>query len=148
MKTNGTRRIVTFMLALVLVFTTVCVGTTEVEAAEKFTTIVAPTQTEQATAGTEVKTPFSLTKSYGFVAQIVTEAPVRRNAEPAKNAALLIWTLTVIPLSPENVSAATPARESARRRISGSRFRRRKMRAFFKQALEKDGRKLLENKRK
>lgn len=71
MKTNGTRRIVTFMLALVLVFTTVCVGTTEVEAAEKFTTIVAPTQTEQATAGTEVKTPFSLTKSYGFVAQIV-----------------------------------------------------------------------------
>ena len=76
MKTNGTRRIVTFMLALVLVFTTVCVGTTEVEAAEKFTTIVAPTQTEQATAGTEVKTPFSLTKSYGFVAQIVTEAPV------------------------------------------------------------------------
>lgn len=53
MKTNGTRRIVTFMLALVLVFTTVCVGTTEVEAAEKFTTIVAPTQTEQATAGTE-----------------------------------------------------------------------------------------------
>lgn len=37
MKTNGTRRIVTFMLALVLVFTTVCVGTTEVEAAEKFT---------------------------------------------------------------------------------------------------------------
>lgn len=76
MKTNGTRRIVTFMLALVLVFTTVCVGTTEVEAAEKFTTIIAPTQTEQATAGTEVKTPFSLTKSYGFVAQIVTEAPV------------------------------------------------------------------------
>ena len=65
MKTNGTRRIVTFMLALVLVFTTVCVGTTEVEAAEKFTTIIAPTQTEQATAGTEVKTPFSLTKSYG-----------------------------------------------------------------------------------
>ena len=64
MKTNGTRRIVTFMLALVLVFTTVCVGTTEVEAAEKFTTIIAPTQTEQATAGTEVKTPFSLTKSY------------------------------------------------------------------------------------
>lgn len=64
------------MLALVLVFTTVCVGTTEVEAAEKFTTIIAPTQTEQATAGTEVKTPFSLTKSYGFVAQIVTEAPV------------------------------------------------------------------------
>lgn len=63
MKTNGTRRIVTFMLALVLVFTTVCVGTTEVEAAEKFTTIIAPTQTEQATAGTEVKTPFSLTKS-------------------------------------------------------------------------------------
>ena len=62
---------------------------------------------------------------------IVTEAPVRRNAEPAKNAALLIWTLTVIPLSPENVSAATPARESARRRISGSGFRRRKMRAFF-----------------
>ena len=56
MKTNGTRRIVTFMLALVLVFTTVCVGTTEVEAAEKFTTIIAPTQTEQATAGTEVKT--------------------------------------------------------------------------------------------
>ena len=55
---------------------TVCVGTTEVEAAEKFTTIIAPTQTEQATAGTEVKTPFSLTKSYGFVAQIVTEAPV------------------------------------------------------------------------
>lgn len=55
MKTNGTRRIVTFMLALVLVFTTVCVGTTEVEAAEKFTTIIAPTQTEQATAGTEVK---------------------------------------------------------------------------------------------
>ena len=54
MKTNGTRRIVTFMLALVLVFTTVCVGTTEVEAAEKFTTIIAPTQTEQATAGTEV----------------------------------------------------------------------------------------------
>lgn len=53
MKTNGTRRIVTFMLALVLVFTTVCVGTTEVEAAEKFTTIIAPTQTEQATAGTE-----------------------------------------------------------------------------------------------
>ena len=52
MKTNGTRRIVTFMLALVLVFTTVCVGTTEVEAAEKFTTIIAPTQTEQATAGT------------------------------------------------------------------------------------------------
>ena len=49
---------------------------TEVEAAEKFTTIIAPTQTEQATAGTEVKTPFSLTKSYGFVAQIVTEAPV------------------------------------------------------------------------
>lgn len=48
MKTNGTRRIVTFMLALVLVFTTVCVGTTEVEAAEKFTTIIAPTQTEQA----------------------------------------------------------------------------------------------------
>lgn len=47
MKTNGTRRIVTFMLALVLVFTTVCVGTTEVEAAEKFTTIIAPTQTEQ-----------------------------------------------------------------------------------------------------
>lgn len=45
MKTNGTRRIVTFMLALVLVFTTVCVGTTEVEAAEKFTTIIAPTQT-------------------------------------------------------------------------------------------------------
>lgn len=43
---------------------------------EKFTTIIAPTQTEQATAGTEVKTPFSLTKSYGFVAQIVTEAPV------------------------------------------------------------------------
>lgn len=41
MKTNGTRRIVTFMLALVLVFTTVCVGTTEVEAAEKFTTIIA-----------------------------------------------------------------------------------------------------------
>lgn len=76
MKTNVTRRIVTFMLALVLVFTTVCVGTTEVEAAEKFTTIIAPTQTEQATAGTEVKTPFSLTKSYGFVAQIVTEAPV------------------------------------------------------------------------
>ena len=35
-----------------------------------------PTQTEQATVGTEVKTPFSLTKSYGFVAQIVTEAPV------------------------------------------------------------------------
>lgn len=35
MKTNGTRRIVTFMLALVLVFTTVCVGTTEVEAAER-----------------------------------------------------------------------------------------------------------------
>lgn len=70
MKTNVTRRIVTFMLALVLVFTTVCVGTTEVEAAEKFTTIIAPTQTEQATAGTEVKTPFSLTKSYGFVAQI------------------------------------------------------------------------------
>lgn len=64
------------MLALVLVFTTVCVGTTEVKAAEKFTTIIAPTQTEQATAGTEVKTPFSLTKSYGFVAQIVTEAPV------------------------------------------------------------------------
>ena len=91
MKTNGTRRIVTFMLALVLVFTTVCVGTTEVEAAEKFTTIIAPTQTEQATAGTEVKTPFSLTKSYGFVAQIVTEAPVRRNAEPAKSAVLLIW---------------------------------------------------------
>ena len=59
MKTNGTRRIVTFMLALVLVFTTVCVGTTEVEAAEKFTTIVAPTQTEQATAGTEVKTPYT-----------------------------------------------------------------------------------------
>lgn len=53
MKTNGTRRIVTFMLALVLVFTTVCVGTTEVEAAEKFTTIIAPTQTEQATAGTD-----------------------------------------------------------------------------------------------
>ena len=143
-----TRRIVTFMLALVLVFTTVCVGTTEVEAAEKFTTIVAPTQTEQATAGTEVKTPFSLTKSYGFVAQIVTEAPVRRNAEPAKNAALLIWTLTVIPLSPENVSAATPARESARRGTSGSGFRRRKMRAFFKHELGKDGRTLLENKRK
>ncbi len=66
----------------------------------------------------------------------------------AKSAVLLIWTLTVIPLSQENVSAATPARESARRRISGSGFRRRKMRAFFKQALEKDGRKLLENKRK
>lgn len=59
MKTNGTRRIVTFMLALVLVFTTVCVGTTEVEAAEKFTTIVAPTQTEQATAGTSKDTVFS-----------------------------------------------------------------------------------------
>ena len=49
MKTNGTRRIVTFMLALVLVFTTVCVGTTEVEAAEKFTTIIAPTQTDRQT---------------------------------------------------------------------------------------------------
>ena len=36
MKTNGTRRVVTFMLALVLVFTTVCVGTTEVEAAEVY----------------------------------------------------------------------------------------------------------------
>lgn len=76
MKTNVTKRIVTFVLALVMVFTTVCIGTTEVEAAEQFTTIVAPTQAEQATAGTEVKTPFSLTKSYGFVAQIVTEAPV------------------------------------------------------------------------
>ena len=54
----------------------------------------------------------------------VTEAPVRRNAEPAKSAVLLIWTLTVIPFSQENVSAATPARESARRRISGSGFRR------------------------
>ena len=58
MKTNGTRRIVTFMLALVLVFTTVCVGTTEVEAAEKFTTIIAPTQKEQATACAQLH-PFS-----------------------------------------------------------------------------------------
>ena len=41
-----------------------------------------------------------------------------------KSAVLLIWTLTVIPFSQENVSAATPARESARRRISGSGFRR------------------------
>ena len=49
MKTNGTRRILTFMLALVLVFTTVCVGTTEVEAAEKFTTIIAPTQDRKST---------------------------------------------------------------------------------------------------
>lgn len=55
MKTNGTRRIVTFMLALVLVFTTVCVGTTEVEAAEKFTTIIAPTQTEQDTVFSDQK---------------------------------------------------------------------------------------------
>lgn len=78
----------------------------------------------------------------------VTEAPVRRNAEPAKSAVLLIWTLTVIPLSQENVSAATPARESARRGTSGSGFRRRKMRAFFKHELGKDGRTLLENKRK
>ena len=75
-------------------------------------------------------------------------APVRRNAEPAKSAVLLIWTLTVIPLSQENVSAATPARESARRGTSGSGFRRRKMRAFFKHELGKDGRTLLENKRK
>ena len=90
MKTNGTRRIVTFMLALVLVFTTVCVGTTEVEAAEKFTTIIAPTQTEQATAGTEVKTPFSLTKSYGFVAQIVTEAPVDTTVWEIKHSGRII----------------------------------------------------------
>ena len=92
MKTNGTRRIVTFMLALVLVFTTVCVGTTEVEAAEKFTTIIAPTQTEQATAGTEVKTPFSLTKSYGFVAQIVTEAPVDMTWDDETKQNFASWT--------------------------------------------------------
>ncbi len=76
MKTNVTKRIVTLVLAFVLVFTTVCTGATVVEAAEKFTTIVTPAQAEQATAGTEVKTPFSLTKSYGFAAQIMTETPV------------------------------------------------------------------------
>lgn len=77
MKTNVTKRIVTLVLAFVMVFTTVCIGTTEVEAAEQDWTIVyASSDVESASSGSEVKLQFSVTNNSGVQVLILTSARV------------------------------------------------------------------------
>ena len=61
MKNKATKRIAALVMALAMVITTVCVGTTSVEAATK---VVYQSQAlEDATAGTEVKIPFTISKN-------------------------------------------------------------------------------------
>ena len=57
MKTNVTKRIVTFVLAFAVVFTTVFAGGTSVEAAENVQTLYISSALENATAGSEIKVP-------------------------------------------------------------------------------------------
>lgn len=63
MKTNVTKRIVTLVLAFAVVFTTVFAGGTSVEAAENVQTLYISSALENATAGSEIKVPFTATSN-------------------------------------------------------------------------------------
>ena len=75
MKTNATKKIVTLVMAFAVLFTTVFTGITPVAAAETTKTAYASADWESATAGSEVKVPFTLTSNNGIeVLIIVPEA--------------------------------------------------------------------------
>ena len=59
MKTNVTKRIVTLVMAFAVVFTAVFAGGTSVEAAENVQTLYISSALENATAGSEIKVPFT-----------------------------------------------------------------------------------------
>ena len=76
MKTNATKKIVTLVMAFAVLFTTVFTGITPVAAAETTKTVYVSADIEQATAGTEVKVPFTLTSNTGIDALIFVPAAV------------------------------------------------------------------------
>ena len=77
MKTNITRRIITFVLTFAVLFTTVFAEKTSVEAAEKVK--VLSSTAENATAGTEVRTSFTATSNKEIM--IIVLAPTAMNVQ-------------------------------------------------------------------
>lgn len=76
MKANITKRLVCTLLALAVMITTVFVHVESAQAAERYTYAYNSTENETAYAGTEVKTPFTLTNNQGIGILIVATAPV------------------------------------------------------------------------
>ena len=74
MKTNVTKRIVTFVLAFAVVFTTVFAGGTSVEAAENVQTLYISSALENATAGSEIKVPFTATSNKELAITVLAPA--------------------------------------------------------------------------
>lgn len=77
MKKTVTKRLVTIMMAFAVLFTTVFAGTSEVQAETKTQNVYESSDYEQATAGTEVKIPFTLTGNQGIKAIILVPAQVQ-----------------------------------------------------------------------
>ena len=76
MKANITKRLACTLLALAVMITTVFVHVESAQAAERYTYAYKSTDNETAYAGTEVKTPFTLTNNQGIGILIVATAPV------------------------------------------------------------------------
>ena len=76
MKANITKRLACTLLALAVMITTVFVHVESAQAAERYTYAYNSTDNETAYAGTEVKTPFTLTNNQGIGILIVATAPV------------------------------------------------------------------------
>ena len=74
MKTNVTKRIVTLVLAFAVVFTTVFAGGTSVEAAENVQTLYISSALENATAGSEIKVPFTATSNKELAITVLAPA--------------------------------------------------------------------------
>ena len=71
MKKTVTKGLVSFMMAFAVLFTTVFAGASEVKAEVKTKNVYESPDVEQATAGTEVKIPFTLTSNNGMQATII-----------------------------------------------------------------------------
>lgn len=74
MKTNVTKRIVTLVMAFAVVFTTVFAGGTSVEAAENVQTLYISPALENATAGSEIKVPFTATSDKELAITVLAPA--------------------------------------------------------------------------
>lgn len=75
MKTNVSKKVSSLVLALAIVFTAVFATVTPVEAAEDYSIVYEPTE-GTASAGQEVKIPFTLTENQGIEAVVLVASPV------------------------------------------------------------------------
>ena len=91
MKTNVTKRIVTLVLAFAVVFTTVFAGGTSVEAAENVQTLYISSALENATAGSEIKVPFTATSNKELAITVL--APAATNMQISIMIVLESWKL-------------------------------------------------------